>query len=357
MLNKARVDRVIARMRHEEIPVVFISDPESVFYLTGRWIGPGERMLVLMIRDDGRVTLVANRLFAQKGEPGMDLVQYDDTDDCVAVLSGCVEPSIRTVGVDKRWPSLFLLRFMALRPEIRCVLGSGPVDTARMLKDDDELQAMRRSSRLNDEVLRELIASLREGETETEVAARYVSIARAKGASGYSFTPLICFGPNGAEPHHEPDGTRLKKGDAVICDVGLDLESAMSDMTRTVFFGEPTDKMRAVYEIVRKANLAGKAAVRPGVPLRDIDRAARAVIEEAGFGPYFIHRTGHGIGISVHEPPDVSATSDAVAAPGMIFSIEPGIYLPGEFGVRIEDLVAVTPDGCEVLNALEIPVY
>ena len=219
-----------------------------------------------------------------------------------------------------------------------------------MCKDSEEIAAMRESSHLNDKVLAALMQTVKEGETEAQLGRRYAEIARSMGAAGYSFAPLICFGAHCAEPHHESDETPLKKGDSIIFDVGLDLNKAMSDMTRTVFFGEPTEEMKKVYELVRRANLAGKAAVKPGIKLCEIDRAARSVIEEAGYGEYFIHRTGHNIGIGVHEPPDVSATSQAVAKPGMIFSIEPGIYLPGKFGVRIEDLVVVTEDGCEVLN-------
>ena len=138
----------------------------------------------------------------------------------------------------------------------------------------------------------------------------------------------------------------------MILDLGLNLDGAMSDMTRTVVLGKATDEMKRVYDLVKKANEAGRRAVRPGVPMCEIDRAARRVIEEGGYGPYFIHRTGHGIGLEVHEIPDVSATNQTVAQPGMIFSIEPGIYLPGRFGVRIEDLMLVTEDGGECLNAL-----
>ena len=139
----------------------------------------------------------------------------------------------------------------------------------------------------------------------------------------------------------------------MILDVGVNVDHALSDMTRTVFFGSATDEQKKVYDIVRRANAAGKAAVRPGVRLSDIDRAARAVIEEAGYGKQFLHRTGHGLGLEVHEPPDVSAVSPYVAQPGMVFSIEPGVYLAGKFGVRVEDLVLVTEDGCECLNELD----
>ena len=353
-MNQSRLNRVIAGMKRENLPYILVSDKESIFYLTGRWIEPGERMIALMIAEDGRVCLVVNRLFAQTAEDGLPLVEYDDTEDCVAALAARL-PETGAIGIDKRWPSQFLIRLMETRPGLRPRVGSAPVDEARMCKDAEEIAAMRESSRLNDRVLAALMETVKEGDTEAGLGRRYTDIARSMGAAGCSFAPLICFGAHCAEPHHESDETPLKKGDSIIFDVGLDLNKAMSDMTRTAFFGEPTEEMKRVYETVRLANMAGKAAVKPGVKLCEIDRAARRVIEEAGYGEYFIHRTGHNIGIGVHEPPDVSATSQAVAKPGMVFSIEPGIYLPGKFGVRIEDLVAVTEDGCEVLNELDIP--
>ena len=356
-MNTSRLNRVIEGMKAHGLPCILVSDIESVYYLTGRWIQPGERMVALTVCQDGGVCLFANRLFAQRPEEGLPLVEYDDTEDCVAVLADRLPENLSVIGIDKRWPSHFLIRLMEKRPGLCVKVGSAPVDEARMLKDADEIAAMRSSSRLNDKVLAALMETVKEGDTEAGLGRRYVDIARSMGAAGYSFAPLICFGPHCAEPHHDSDETPLKKGDSIIFDVGLDLNKAMSDMTRTVFFGEPTEEMKKVYELVRRANLAAKAAVKPGVMLRDVDRAARAVIEEGGYGPCFTHRTGHNIGIGVHEPPDVSASSEAVARPGMIFSIEPGIYLPGKFGVRIEDLVVVTEDGCEVLNRLEIPSY
>ena len=148
-----------------------------------------------------------------------------------------------------------------------------------------------------------------------------------------------------------PDGTVLKAGDVVLFDVGCRQEEYCSDMTRTFFWGEPTPKQREVYELVRRANEAGRAAVRPGARFCDIDKAARDVIAQAGYGEYFTHRLGHQIGLDVHEPGDVSSVHDEEVQVGMCFSIEPGIYLPGEFGVRIEDLVCVTEDGCRVMNS------
>ena len=348
-MNQSRINRVIENMRQDGLSQILVTAPASVFYLTGAWIAPGERMLALLVKDDGSAVLYANRLFALNGNVDAPLVEFDDTDDSVAILAKAVAPG--KIGVDKFWPSQFTIRLMEARPDVRPVLGSAPVDRARMQKDAGELALMREASRLNDEAIRRTIAGLREGMTELEASALYLANARAVGGSGCSFEPLICFGAGCAEPHHASDDTRLKKGDAVIIDVGLVYNSYCSDMTRTVFFGEPSPEQQKVYDVVRRANEAGRAAVRPGLPMKLFDRAARQVIEDAGYGPFFTHRTGHGIGLEVHEFPDNSATSEIIAQPGMVFSVEPGVYLPGQFGVRIEDLVTVTDTASETLNA------
>lgn len=350
-MKQERMERVRRGMEALGLDQILVTQPESVYYLTGLFVNPGERMLALLIGKDG-CALFVNRMFALSPLAGdLPLCEFDDTDDPVALLADHLSPG--KLGVDKDWPSRFTIGLMNARRDLQPVVGSRPVDEARMLKDAEELEAMRLSSRMNDKVTNMLMHSLREGERETDVGRRYTDFAVAEGAAGFSFTPLICFGAGCAEPHHATGSDCLKKGDAVILDVGLQKDHYMSDMTRTVFFGSVTDEQKKVYEIVKRANAAGKAAVKPGVLLSDIDRAARKVIEDAGYGPYFLHRTGHGIGLSVHEPPDVSATNPVVARPGMTFSIEPGIYLAGKFGVRVEDLVAVTQDGCEVLNALD----
>ena len=349
-MNRERISRVVGNMKKAGLPCILVSDPHSVYYLTGRMIHPGERMLALAVFESGETKLFCNRLFAQQPEEGLPLIEFDDTDDCVELLARALPKG--NIGIDKNWPSQFTIRLMEARGDIRPVLGSVPVDDARMKKGTDEREAMRASSRMNDETLARLIPTIKEGMTELEAGQRYVEIGKSLGARGYSFPPLICFGANGAEPHHGTDGTALKEGDMIILDVGLNVNGAMSDMTRTVVLGKATDEQKEVYELVRAANKAARKAVAPGVPLREIDAAARRVIAEAGYGDKFIHRTGHGIGLETHEPPDVSSASQYVAQPGMIFSVEPGIYLPGRFGVRIEDLVLVTEDGCETLNRL-----
>lgn len=350
-MNHDRLSRVIENMRGLGLEQLLVTSTPAVYYLTGKWIVPGKRMLAMYINAHGDCVLYANRLFAVEGEAGLELVEFDDTQDPVAMLASQVRPG--RLGIDNSWPSQFTLRLMAAVRGLEPVLGSAPVEEARMCKDAAEIALMRENSRLNDEALRRTMAAIREGMTELELQELYLKNARDVGGEGPSFAPITCFGPHCAEPHHINDHTRLKPGDSVILDVGLVRQRYCSDMTRTVFLGYADDEQRRVYELCRRANEAGRAAVRPGLPMSAFDRAAREVIEAAGYGKYFIHRTGHGIGMEVHEFPDNSATSQTIARPGMCFSVEPGIYLPGRFGVRIEDLVVVTEDGAETLNQLD----
>lgn len=349
-MNETKLQKVLNNMCSSGLKQLLICSPMSIFYLTGRMISPGERLLALIVRENGDTVFVVNKLFAQAPLDGAEMVAYSDTDDNAQVLSGILLPG--KLGVDKDFRCRFLLPLMELRPDIKPVNGSGCVDNARMIKTAEELNVMREASLKNDVALLHAYSAIKEGATEAEVADAYRTGIKAAGGAGESFDSLVCFGPNCAEPHHNTDDTLISVGDSVILDVGLKYGDYCSDMTRTVFFGKPADEQKRVYDLVCKANNAGRAAVRPGVPLRDVDAAARRVIEEAGYGEYFIHRTGHGIGLEVHEFPDVSSASDIVCTPGMVFSVEPGVYLPGRFGVRVEDLVAVTQDGCETLNRL-----
>ena len=266
-MNTKRIEKVIENMRACGLRQIIVSSTANVYYLTGVWCEPFERMLALLVKDSGEMTLFANRMFALEGLTDVPMVVYEDTDDCVAVLAPCVLPG--KVGIDKTWPSHFTIRLMQQRPDIVPVLGSQPLDDARLTKDEAELELMRTSSRMNVEVCNRIARALREGVTEKEIQALYIRIARELGSPGPSFTPLICFGPNGAEPHHDSDGTQLKSGDTVIMDVGLLWQHYCSDMTRTVHFGEVTDEEKRVHEIVTAANRAGIAACRPGVKMKE----------------------------------------------------------------------------------------
>ena len=346
-MNQSRINRIVENMQKENLSQILVTNPPSIYYLTGRWIVPGERMVALLVREDGTATLFANRLFALQGNVSTPLVEYDDTDDSVQILASAIAPG--KIGIDKFWPSQFTIRLMAARGDVTPVLGSRPVDEARMLKDAEELELLRIASRKNDEVLAKTISGIRAGMTENDVANLYRANAKALGTSE-SFDSLVCFGPNCAEPHHATDDTLLQPGDPIICDVGVLWQSYCADMTRTVFFRSASDEQRRVYDVVLEANLAALSAVRHGALISEIHQAAVDVIRRAGYGDFYPHRTSHGIGIDYHEEPFDVAGRPLPVQEGMCFSIEPGVYLPGRFGVRIEDLVVVTPDGCSLLN-------
>lgn len=352
--HRARIATVLANLAARGIPQLFVCDPRSVQYLTGWYIDPGERFFGLLLRsepgaDETRPTLFVNELFPAPTGLDCAVVTLTDTDDAPAALAAHLAADA-PLGCDKNLPARFLIPLMERNAATGFALASDAVDAARALKDPTEQELMRAASAVNDEAMAQFCALLDEGVTEREVADQLERIYRDLGASGHSFAPIVCFGASAADPHHEPDDTRLAPGDAVLFDVGCRKDEYCSDMTRTFFFRSADEDERMIYDLVRRANEAGKAAVRPGARFCDIDDAARSVIAEAGFGPNFTHRLGHQIGLDVHEPGDVSAGNAAQVEPGMIFSIEPGVYLPGRFGVRIEDLVLVTEDGCEVLN-------
>jgi len=338
-------------MVENQMEQLIISDPTAIFYLTGIWIHPGERMLVLYLNLSGEKVLLLNALFPIQlhSTPDLQISFYSDTDDCVASLAGLMKDE-GEVGVDKTWPARFLLPLMEKLPHATFINGSMAVDGLRLIKDREEQTLMRAASSLNDQAMRVLMAAIEDSATEQALCLTLKETYRAIGAEGVSFTPIIAFGANAALPHHDSGDTLIQPGDAIICDIGCVKSDYCSDMTRTFFYKTASEKARAVYDLVRRANLAAIAAVRPGARFCDVDAAARQVIEAGGYGPCFTHRTGHAIGIEVHEFGDASSTNTAFLEPGMIFSIEPGIYLQNEFGVRIEDLVLVTENGCEVLN-------
>jgi Xaa-Pro dipeptidase len=254
------------------------------------------------------------------------------------------------LGVDKDIKARFLLPLMEMQAAKGFVNTSLAVDNTRGIKDAEEQEKMRVASDLNDQAMAVFKTLIRQGVTEKEVADQMLKIYQDLGADGFSFEPLVAFGPNAADPHHGPDNTVLKEGDVILFDVGCIKDGYCSDMTRSFYYRTITDTHREVYETVRAANEAAIAKIKPGVPLCELDLTARNLITHKGYGPQFNHRLGHFIGLSCHEFGDVSSVNTRLAEPGMIFSIEPGIYLTGDTGVRIEDLVLVTETGCEVLN-------
>ncbi|MBS6762393.1 MAG: aminopeptidase P family protein [Clostridium sp.] len=349
-MDTGKLNRILGAMEEKSVPQMIIADPLTIFWLTGKMIVPGERLLALYLNVNGNHKLVINELFPQEKDLGVDLVWYNDIQDGVEILSQYVEKD-KTIGIDKIWPAKFLLRLQELEAGSRFVNGSMIVDYIRMIKDEKEQELMRESSRLNDAAVEKLIPWVGKGLTERELSAKIREIYKELGCEGVSFEPITAYARGAADPHHVTDDSRGKRGDCVILDIGAFKNNYASDLTRTVFIGEVSDRAKEIYDIVAEANRRGIEAARPGNRMCDVDAACRDYITEKGFGPYFTHRTGHSIGLEDHEFGDVSSVNEDIIKPGQCFSVEPGIYLPDEgIGVRIEDIVLITEDGCEVLN-------
>jgi Xaa-Pro aminopeptidase len=332
------------------VDAVVLSTGADLPYFTGYEAMPLERLTAFVVRADGDAVLFVPELEAPRVAPGpFELRAWGEGTDpvgpVVALLSGC---GAVAVG-DQTWSS-FLLTFQEGLPGVRWSPASELTSELRMRKDPDEIEALRAAGAAVDRVLARIPDEVRfRGRTEAEVARSIVERTLEEGHDHATFW-IVAAGPNAASPHHEPGGRVIEEGDLVVVDFGGRRSGYCSDVTRTFVVGTPSDEQRRVHAIVEAANQAGRDAVRPGVEAQIVDRAARAVIEDAGLGRFFIHRTGHGIGLEGHEHPYIIEGNELPLEPGMTFSVEPGIYVPDRLGVRIEDIVAVSIDGVDELN-------
>ncbi|MBQ3135787.1 MAG: aminopeptidase P family protein [Oscillospiraceae bacterium] len=258
---------------------------------------------------------------------------------------------LRAVGFESDRVSADRLARWQDRLPCTLIAAPGLVNKLRASKDEDELILMRRAQAITDRAFSNLLNFIRPGVTEREVAARLVYELMSLGGSKPSFDPIVAAGPSGSMPHAVPGGRIIEPGMFVTLDFGCICEGYCSDMTRTVAVGTPTGEMVRVYDTVLKAQLTGLSAARAGVPGKQVDEAARTVIERAGYGDFFGHSLGHSLGLEIHESPNFSPGEETVMPVGAVVSCEPGIYLPGRFGVRIEDVVVLHADGCEILTA------
>ena len=298
-MDKTKLSNILTAMEKQAIHQLLISDPAVIFYLTGTRMEPGERMLVLLLKTDGNHRFFINNLFRQSKDLGAPVTYYNDTQDGPAVVAEYLSTE-EPLAVDKNWPARFLLRLQEL-VRCKCVNSSPIIDGVRAIKTAEEREKMRAASRDNDTVMGRIIGVLGENHTERELSELLLKFYQEAGNQGYSFEPITAYGGNAADPHHVTDDTRGKRGDCVVLDIGGQKDDYCSDMTRTVFLGTVSDRQREIYEIVKEANLRGIAAAKPGNKMCDVDKAARDYITEKGFGKYFTHRTGHSIGLEVHE--------------------------------------------------------
>ena len=350
----ARMQRAVTDAAAAGLAGVLVMPGPDLTWLTGYQVtAVTERLTVLVLRPDAEPTLLTPRLErpdaeGARGASALSIADWADASDPYAAAQALLPTSGRFAISDSAW-AMHLLGLQGTLPDTRYVSLTEALPMLRAVKDADELGRLAAAGAAADATFHEIVKVRFAGRRELEVAADLADLLRQHGHEQVDFT-VVGSGPNGANPHHEAGERVIEPGDAVVLDFGGLMYGYGSDTTRTVAVGEVSDEVREVHEIVRRAQQAGVDAVRPGVSCQDIDRAARAVITEAGYGEQFIHRTGHGIGVTTHEPPYMVEGEEQTLVPGMCFSVEPGIYLAGRFGVRIEDIVTVTEDGARSFN-------
>ncbi|MCL4237021.1 MAG: aminopeptidase P family protein [Anaerolineae bacterium] len=328
----------------------------NLHHLTGLDFHLMERPLVVFFvpgRDPVAVVpaLEEERL-AACGIP-MTLFPWSDSEGfgaAFAAAAGALRLRSKRVGVEELRMRVLEANLLDEYLDATLVPAGQALAALRLYKDAEAVRALREAIAISQAALEKLLGLVRPGMTEREVAGLLIVAQLERGGGKHPFEPIALAGPNSALPHGEPGERRLAVGEPLLLDFGTTVRGYASDITRTFSVGEPSPRLVEVYEVVRAANEAGRAAAKPGVPAQEVDRATRQVIEEAGFGPYFTHRTGHGLGMEAHEEPNIVEGNAQVLEPGMVFTIEPGIYLPGEVGVRIEDNMLVTANGAESLT-------
>ncbi|MFD5323291.1 aminopeptidase P family protein [Streptomyces sp. NPDC127092] len=346
---RARMARAADSAAEAGLAGVLVAPGPDLVYLTGyQPTAITERLTVLVIAPGQEPVLVVPTLEAPDAEKAagaaaLTLRDWTDGKDPYAVTAPLLDVDGRFGVSDNAW-ALHLLGLQQTLPGTSYVSLTEALPMLRAVKDEHELARIAAAGAAADQAYAEILKVRFAGRKETEVAADLAALLLDFGHSQVDFT-VVGSGPNGANPHHEAGDRTIEDGDMVVLDFGGLKHGYGSDTTRTVHVGEPTDEERRVHDLVREAQQAGFEAVRTGAACQDVDRAARKVITDAGYGEYFIHRTGHGIGVTTHEPPYMIEGETRPIVPGMCFSIEPGIYLPGRFGVRIEDIVTLTETG------------
>lgn len=354
---KARMDRAARQAADAGLAGLLVAPGPDLVWLTG-YAPPAvtERLTLLVLAAGREPVLVVPTLEAPDAEkatgaPALALRDWTDGKDPYALTAALLDGRGRFGVSDNAW-ALHLLGLQQALPGTSYVSLTEALPMLRAVKDAAELERLAAAGAAADAAFEEIRNVRFSGRRESEVAADLAALLRRFGHAQVDFT-IVASGSNGANPHHEAGDRRIERGDMVVLDFGGLKDGYGSDTSRTVHVGEPTEEERRVHDLVREAQEAGFRAVRPGAACQDVDRAARAVIAGAGYGEYFIHRTGHGIGVTTHEPPYMIEGEERPLVPGMCFSVEPGVYLPGRFGVRIEDIVTVTEDGGRRLNETE----
>ena len=350
-----RLSRAAAAAEAAGLDALLVTAGADLRYLTGYDALPLPRLTCLVVPRDGAATLVVPTLERPRAESspagalGIDIVGWDETEDPYALTAGLIKGA-ESVGISDRTWLMHTIRWRDALPGARQELAGDALRELRMRKTAEEVEALREAARIIDGVQERIQGMPLVGRTEQEVGRDIADAILAGGNVHVNFV-IVGSGPNGASPHHDLSERVIERGDAVVFDIGgTTPDGYCSDITRTYVAGEVRDGFGELYAVLQQAQAAACDAVRPGITCEALDAVARDVIDDAGFGEFFIHRTGHGIGLEEHEDPYIVSGNDRPLEPGMAFSIEPGIYLPGRHGARIEDIVVCTEDGGERLN-------
>ena len=340
-------------MAQSGLGALLVTPSADLVYLTGYSPLPLERLTCLILRPGRDPLLLVPQLelpLAQEAGLGTtaEIVAWDETDDPYALVAKVIGGAERAACSERMWAG-HLLKLQGSLNGTEFTAASEILGPIRAIKDQREVDLLKRAARYADETFARLLQTRLETRTERQVAKQLGELLLETGNEEVAFT-IVGSGPNGASPHHEPGGRELLAGDTVVLDFGGRTAGYCSDISRTVAVSKPSSKLKEVHDVVQEAQEEAFRAVAPGVPAEEVDRAARSVIERAGMGGLFVHRTGHGIGLEEHEEPYIVEGNHQPLQPGMCFSIEPGVYVPGELGVRIEDIVVVTQDGGRRLN-------
>jgi Xaa-Pro dipeptidase len=358
-MTESRIHALQRQQQQHGFDYVALVPGPNLRYFTGLDFHLSERPIVALLPAHGNKAILIVPFFelgkAQAGPIKLDwqLFSYRDGEPFQAAFDAAARAhdlAGKTIGVEPTQMRVIEWSLLSAAAPIKQAAALDAIAALRMRKDAGEIAAMRKAIALTENVFGRVLELIKPGQTEQQVAGLLMQHMLEGGAEAVAFSPLVQFGANASNPHGSSGASVLKPGDCIICDFGLVIDGYPSDLTRTVFVGEPAAELRKIYAVVQAANAAGRAAVRPGVSAEAVDKATRDVIERAGYGEYFTHRTGHGLGLEIHEPPYLWAGNTLLLEPGMTFTVEPGIYVPGLGGVRIEDDVLVTADGCESLT-------
>jgi len=356
IMNKKYMNKLCNIMMEKEIDALMMGPSTDLKFLLGYSPLPDERFQSFVLVNTGEFFYISPQLTAEEIEEkiGEELIMYtwgDHEGFVGTTIKALKENNLenKTIGINN---GILGINFIDIKNNFdgEFINGHKVLEELRIIKDDKEIDLMRKAAELADIVVGRTIEFIKPGVTEKEIKEKIEEYFLEEGADGLSFTPIVASGKNNSKPHYAEDSRTIQEKDIIILDLGCKYKGLCSDMSRTVFVGGVTEEERKVYEIIRESNEAGEKAAQIGARSEEVDNAAREVIEKSGYGDYFINRTGHGIGYSVHEAPDIVGGNKIQLSQGMAFSIEPGIYIPNKFGMRIEDIVVMTKEGPEILN-------